>query len=294
MNYIAGIEAGGTKCHVVVGTAEGDIVAKERIATTDPKTTLINVVRQLQKFQKSYDFRAIGIGAFGPADVDQQSPMYGYITTSPKPGWQMIDVVGAVKAQFDLPIAFDTDVNAAALGEYYWGQAQGKSHVIYITIGTGIGTGIVVDGKPLHGAMHPESGHMLIRRHPDDDSAGYCPFHGDCWEGLASGLALQERWNVVDAAKLPDDHSAWQMQAYYVAVGIVNLILAHAPQCVILGGGVMQRQGLMNLVRMQVQTLLASYLDNAMVNHLSSTVVLASLGQDAGVRGVLALAKGVL
>jgi len=290
MSYIAGIEAGGTKFMVALGTTDGKIITRQKIPTTTPQEVIPQVLHCLRKFYHQYTFAAVGIGCFGPIDPNPSSTTYGYITTTPKLAWQHCDIVGTIKHHFNVPIGFDTDANGAALGEYYWGQAQGLDNVIYITVGTGIGVGVVVEGNPMHGAMHPEAGHLLIPQLRDDDFSGTCPFHGNCLEGLACGPALLQRAGVVSASELSDDHPVWQIEAHYLACAAVNYILTLSPQRIIFGGGVMQQTGLIESIRKGMITLLANYIDNDMTKNITDSVTYASLGQDTGVLGSLAIA----
>ena len=213
----AGIEAGGTKFVCAMGTGPEDIRSSVSFPTTSPEETLGRTIEFLRQQGGASTLTAIGVASFGPVDLQPGSPTYGYITTTPKPGWANCDVVGALKQHFDLPVGFDTDVNGAALGEWRWGAAQGLDTFVYLTIGTGIGGGGMVNGKMLHGLVHPEMGHMLLRRDPEQDPfPGSCPYHGGCLEGLASGPALERRWGV-RSETLPPDHPAWALEAHYIA-----------------------------------------------------------------------------
>ena len=285
----AGIEAGGTKWVVAVGDSPDNLVALERFATTTPAETIERAITFLRRFN---GLRAIGVGSFGPIDLYEDSGTFGFITTTPKPGWQYADVVGPLRAAFNLPVGFDTDVNAAALGEARWGAAQDLDSVVYLTIGTGIGGGALVNGQLLHGALHPEMGHMLMRRDAARDPfTGACPFHGDCWEGLAAGSAMEKRWGV-RAETLPDDHAAWALEAHYIAQGLVNLTYALSPQRFILGGGVMHQPQMLSLVRAEVQRMVNGYLQIPQLSAaLDDYIVLPGLGDRAGVLGAIALAE---
>ena len=245
MALLGGIEAGGTKFVCAVGTGPDDIRATARIPTTTPQETLAQVISFFrQQTEKEGDMAAIGIGAFGPVDVRTHSNTFGWFLDTPKPAWQQIDFAGVIKRELKVPVGFDTDVNAAALGEHQWGNAQGLETFIYLTVGTGIGGGGLVGGKPIHGLLHPEMGHILI---PHDLSVdpflGCCPFHQDCLEGLASGFAIEQRWQQ-KGASLPDDHPAWALEANYLATGLVNFILMLSPERIVIGGGVMEQKQL--------------------------------------------------
>jgi fructokinase len=285
----AGIEAGGTKWVCAVGDSPDNLIALERFPTTSPEETLQRAIAFLRDFD---GLRAIGVASFGPIDLHADSPTYGFITTTPKPGWQQTDVTGPLRAAFGLPVGFDTDVNGAALGEARWGAARGLDTVVYLTIGTGIGGGALVNGRLLHGALHPEMGHMLMRRDVAcDPFAGGCPFHGDCWEGLAAGSSMEKRWGV-RAETLPADHPAWALEAHYIAQGLVNLTYALSPQRFILGGGVMQQPQMFALVRQEVQQMVNGYLQiPQLLARLDDYIVPPGLGDRAGVLGAIALAE---
>lgn len=283
-----GIEAGGTKFVCAVADDQGSIQAESSFPTTSPEETL----RQAIQFLKPHPFEALGIASFGPLDLDPKSPSYGHITSTPKPGWEDTDIVGAFADAFGIPVGFDTDVNGAALGEWRWGAAQGLEAFIYLTIGTGIGGGMVINGEPLHGLMHPEMGHMLIPHdHERDPFPGNCPFHGDCLEGLASGPAIQARWGQ-PAETLPDDHPAWALEADYLAAGLVNFICALSPQRILMGGGVMQQGQLFPMIQERVLKLLGGYIQApALLAKIDDYIVPPGLGKRAGVLGAVALAQ---
>lgn len=289
-NLYGGIEAGGTKFVCVVGAGPHDIRAEMRFPTTTPDETIGRAIEFFR--QRKAGLAAIGIASFGPVDPDPTSPTYGFITTTPKPGWAHTDLAGAIHRALDLPVALDTDVNGAALGEYRWGAAQGLDTFVYLTVGTGIGGGGLAGGKLMHGLVHPEMGHMrLPHDYEADPFAGICPFHGDCLEGLASGPALQARWGR-PGETLPPDHPAWPLQARYLALALTNLICILSPQRIILGGGVMNRHHLFPLIRAEVQSLLNGYLPAAEVGDgIGDYIVPPALGAYAGVLGALALAE---
>ena len=287
-----GIEAGGTKFVCAVGTGPHDLRAEVRFPTTTPTETLGRAIRFFQQHQKEESLAAVGIASFGPVDPHPDSPTFGYITTTPKPGWAHTDVAGTIRRALSVPVGFDTDVNGAALGEYRWGAAQGLDTFIYLTIGTGIGGGGMVNGKLLHGLIHPEMGHTRIPHDRNlDPYAGCCPYHGDCLEGLAAGPALEERWGQ-RAETLPADHPAWQLEAEYLALGLVNFICTLSPQRIIMGGGVMQQPHLLPLVRRRVQDLLNGYLQVPMIlERIDDYIVPPELGNRAGVLGAIALGQ---
>ena len=283
-----GIEAGGSKWVCATGTGPDDLEQTLTFATTDPEET---IARAADFFSRNGAIAAIGIGSFGPIDIDRTSPTWGRITTTPKPGWAYTEVVAALRNALDLPIAFDTDVNAAALGEHRWGAAVGLDTFCYITVGTGIGGGGIANGNLMHGLLHPEFGHMRIphdrNRDPFD---GACPYHGDCFEGLASGDALRARWGR--SAEEIADESAWLLEAEYLALGLQNVICTISPQKIILGGGVMKEPALLPHVRSRVQALASGYFDAPELGAaIDEYIVPPALGDRAGVLGALELAR---
>ena len=287
------IEAGGTKFVCLVGSGPGDIRAETRFATTTPEATLRNALEFLRAEQvRQGPLAAVGIASFGPVDLDPRSPTYGFITSTPKPGWANVDVAGAARASLGLPVGFDTDVNAAGLAEWRWGAAQGLDSVLYLTVGTGIGGGGLMDGRLLHGLVHPEMGHIRIPHDVDADPfPGACPFHGDCLEGLASGPAIRARWQQA-AEDLPDDHPAWPLEARYLALAVVNFICTLSPQRIVMGGGVMSHPRLLAMIRTHVVDLLNNYVRApAVIEGIDDYVVAPALGGRAGVLGGLALAE---
>jgi fructokinase len=286
-----GIEAGGTKVVCAAGTGPDDLGAEVRFPTTTPEETIGRAIQFFQQ-QKKGPLTAIGIASFGPVDLNPDSPTFGYITGTPKPGWAHTDFAGKIRQALDVPVGFDTDVNAAALGEYRWGAAQGLDTFIYLTIGTGIGGGGMVNGKLIHGLIHPEMGHIRIPHDKDlDPYSGSCPYHGDCLEGLAAGPALEERWGQ-RGETLPADHPAWLLEADYLAFGLVNIICILSPQRIILGGGVMQQHHLFPLVRRRVQGLLNDYLSvPTILDQIDDYIVPPALGDRSGVLGAIALAQ---
>jgi fructokinase len=283
-----GIEAGGSKWVCATGTGPDDLEQTLTFATTDPEET---IARAADFFSRNGAIAAIGIGSFGPIDIDRTSPTWGRITTTPKPGWAYTEVVAALRNALDLPIAFDTDVNAAALGEHRWGAAVGLETFCYITVGTGIGGGGIANGNLMHGLLHPEFGHMRIPHNRNRDPFdGACPYHGDCFEGLASGDALRARWG-----RSPHeiaDESAWLLEAEYLALGLQNVICTISPQKIILGGGVMKEPALLPHVRSRVQALASGYFDAPELGAaIDEYIVPPALGDRAGVLGALELAR---
>ncbi len=285
-----GVEAGGTKFVCVVGRGPDEIVDTTRFATTLPEETLGRVIDFFRPYHKRSQLKALGVASFGPVDLDRNSPAYGSITSTPKPGWANTSLVAPLAAALGVPVAFDTDVNGAALGEGRWGQARGLRNYVYLTVGTGIGGGAVIEGELLHGLVHPEMGHMWVRRHPDDEFAGSCPYHRDCLEGLAAGPALAARWSR-PGHELPDDHPAWALEAYYLAQAVCNLVVVLSPERVILGGGILHRPGLLAMIRTGTRDLLAGYVRaSAVTDEIEQFIVRPGLGEHSGALGALALA----
>jgi len=282
-----GIEAGGTKFVCAVGTSPDDL-HQVRFSTTTPQATIDRAIAFFRAQREPV--AAIGIGSFGPIDLHSDSKTWGYITTTPKPGWANVDLAGTIRRALDVPVAFDTDVNAAALGEHRWGAAQGLASFIYLTIGTGIGGGGLVSGKMLHGLIHPEMGHIRLPHDlARDPFPGLCPFHGDCFEGLASGPAIEKRWGQ-RGETLPADHPAWALEAHYIALALANYVCVLSPQRIILGGGVMEQAQLFPLVRRAVQQLLGGYIQSPeILQHIDEYIVPPGLGERAGVLGAIAL-----
>ncbi len=291
MRVYGGIEAGGTKFVCAIGTESGEILEETRFPTTTPKETIERSVDFFHSRRTSHgDLSAIGIGSFGPIDLDKTSPTYGYVTTTPKPGWQNAEFAGVVARELQLPVGFDTDVNGAALGEWKWGAAKGLDTFVYFTIGTGVGGGVMAGGQLLHGLVHPEVGHVLVPHDKDADPfEGCCPYHGDCFEGMASGPAIEKRWGK-PAAELSPDHPAWDLEADYIAAALHSIICTLSPQRIILGGGVMEQLQLFPKIRRRVLKSLNAYVHSAsIVSGIDEFIVPPGLGNRAGVMGALAL-----
>jgi fructokinase len=287
MTY-GGIEAGGTKWVCAIGTGPDDLHDIVTFPTTTPEET---IARAAEFFAQDGSVAAVGIGSFGPIGIQPGSPTWGHITTTPKPGWANTDVASALGKAVDRPIAVDTDVNAAALGEHRWGAAVGLDTFCYITVGTGIGGGGMANGRLMHGLLHPEFGHMRIPHdRVRDPFEGICPYHGDCLEGLASGEAIRARWG--EAGEENVDERVWQLEAEYLALGLVNVVCTLSPQRIVLGGGVMKQPQLLPLIRKQVSELLAGYI-SALDGELDDYLVAPALGDRAGVLGSLELARSV-
>jgi len=294
LHYFAAIEAGGTKFNCLVASGPDNLIAEKRFSTTDPETTLKQVTDWFSQQAQDHPLEAVGIGSFGPVDLDQTSPTYGYITTTPKQGWRYAPFLSYIQDTLKLPVAFETDVTVAALGEGAWGAAQGLHDFVYYTIGTGIGAGIIVNGKPVHGLLHPEIGHMLLPHDKQKDPfIGNCPYHIDCFEGLATGPAMEKRWGA-KAETLPADHPAWSLESEYIAAAIHNTILAFAPQRIILGGGVMQQAQMFPLIRRRVVELLGGYFNSPeLLNNTETYITPPALGSRAGVLGALWIAMQI-
>jgi fructokinase len=286
---LGAIEAGGTKFVCGIGSGPDDL-RMAQFPTSTPDITLAAVIEFFR--QQGGHFDAIGIGSFGPVDLDPSSPMYGRITSTPKVGWEDFDLAGTVQRALDAPVNFDTDVNAAILGEARWGAARGLDDAIYLTIGTGIGGGVLAHGRVVHGLLHPEIGHLhLPHDKARDPFEGICPYHGDCFEGLACGPALQARWGH-PALTLPPDHPAWELEAHYLALALMNLTVTLSPRRIILGGGVMQQPQLFNLLRKEFARIMNGYIRREEVLHqLDSYIQPPGLGSQAGVLGALVLAE---
>jgi fructokinase len=286
-----GIEAGGTKFVCAIGTGPNDLRAREKFRTTNPKETLNHAIG----FFKNYSYKqltAIGIASFGPLDLNISSLTFGYITSTPKPEWANTDILGIIKSALNVPVAIDTDVNGAALGEYRFGSAKNLENFIYLTIGTGIGGGAMINGKLVHGLLHPEMGHIRIPHDREKDPfPGLCPYHSDCFEGLASGPAISSRWGK-PAQELPDNHPAWELEAHYIALALTSYICTLSPERIILGGGVMERTVMLPLILDEVQKLLNNYISKPEITeNIDNYIVTPELGKYAGVLGAIALAE---
>jgi fructokinase len=285
------IEAGGTKFICATGSDPDHIRTEVRFSTTTPDETIDRCLAFFCEQSTATPLTAIGVAAFGPVDLDPASPAYGYITSTPKPGWAQTNLLGRIRDGLNLPAGFDTDTNAAALGEYKWGAGQGLDDFIYLTIGTGIGGGIIANGKLVHGLVHPEMGHILLSHDfKRDPFEGFCPYHKDCFEGLATGPALAARWKC-DPETLPADHPAWELEAHYIALALSIYVCTLSPKRIILGGGVMHQTQLFPMIRAELQKLLNGYVrSNVIAKHMDEYVVAPGLGNHAGIGGALALA----
>lgn len=286
-----GIEAGGTKFVCVVASGPGQVVDEIRYMTTMPKETMQRAIHFFEPFVSSGQVSAIGVGSFGPVDLNPDSPTFGCITGTPKPGWSNTDVLGTLRRALQINIAFDMDVNTAALGEYLWGASKGYDPSLYLTIGTGIGGGYLINGRPLVGLLNLEMGHVRIPHNRElDPFLGSCPYHGDCFEGLASGPAIEKRLGITGAF-VPQDDTFWDIEADYIASALMNYILTLSPKKIILGGGVMQREFLFAKVRRRVRELLNGYVSSKVVTeNIEDYIVPPGLGSQSGSLGAIALA----
>ena len=294
MSLYGGIEAGGTKIVCAVGSSPEEILLESRFPTTTPEETIGKIINFfLESEQKvKQNIESIGLASFGPVDLDQNSKTYGYITSTPKPGWAFTSFLKEIQNVLQKPMFFDTDTNGAVIGEHKWGAGQGLNDLFYITIGTGIGGGVLSSGKTIHGLLHPEIGHMLLPHdRTKDPYEGFCPFHKDCLEGLASGPSMNARWGT-RAENLPADHPAWDLEAEYIALALHNVVLSYAPQRLILGGGVMQQELLFPKIRKRLLESLAGYIQSPYIlEDINNYVVPPLLGQKAGVLGAIAMAR---
>jgi fructokinase len=286
-----GIEAGGTKFVCVVARGPSQVIDEIRFRTTTPEETLGKTIQFFQPYVASAQVGAVGVGAFGPLDLNPKSPTYGFITTTPKPGWSNADVLGTLQRALKINVAFDMDVNTAALGEYLWGASKGYDPSLYLTIGTGIGGGYIFNGRPLVGLVNLEMGHVRIPHSRElDPFPGICPFHGDCFEGLANGPAIEKRLGI-KGALIPNDDPYWDIEADYIASALMNYILTLSPRKIILGGGVMQREFLFSKVRRRVHELLNGYVaSKSLLENINDYILPPGLGNQAGSLGAIALA----
>ena len=286
MKLYGALEAGGTKMVCAIGDENGNILERISIPTRTPAETMGPMI----DFFRGKGIRALGIGCFGPVDLNKKSSTYGYITSTPKLAWQNFPIVAEFQKALGVPVGFDTDVNAAALGEATWGCTKDVENSIYITVGTGVGVGVIIGGKPYHGMLHPEGGHILLARHPDDPMVGSgCPFHENCLEGLAAGPSLEKRWGI-KGAELTGRKEVWQLEAYYIGQALADYILILSPERIVLGGGVTHQEGLLALIRQETAKQLAGYIRTAATQNLDSYIVGVSLNDNQGVMGAVKLA----
>lgn len=287
MKYYGALEAGGTKMVMAVMDAEGNPVAESTIPTRTPEETM----PEMMAFFSAHPISALGIGGFGPLNLDPRSDRYGWIMETPKTAWRYYPLKPAFEEKLGVPVGIDTDVNAAALAEARLGAAKGKESCLYVTVGTGIGGGVIVHGKPVHGLMHPEIGHITVAPMPDDPMPeGVCPYHPHCLESLASGPSIQKRWGL-SARELPEGHPAWELESAYLAQLCANALLTFSPEKIVLGGGVMQRKFLLPLIRRKTLKLLNGYIAHPAVEAgLEDYIVTPGLGTRSGITGAWLLA----
>ena len=285
MGLLGAIEAGGTKFVVAVADENFNIIDRTAFPTLDGEQTLDQAIA----FFDQYDnIDAIGIAAFGPIDIVPESKTYGYVLDTPKHGWSGYDFLGRMKVWRDIPYYWTTDVNGAGWAEFTTGAAKDVDNMVYLTVGTGVGAGIVSGGHLVSGYGHPEAGHIFLQKHPEDTYAGNCPFHGaNCLEGLAAGPAIEERWGM-SAKEIPDDHLAWRMEAFYLAQAILDYTMILRPEKVVLGGGVPHREILFPLIRESFAEQMSDYLA---VPPLDDYIVPVANGDNAGILGCFYLAK---
>ena len=279
------LEAGGTKMICAICKEDGEILEQISIPTTSPDETIPAIIA----YFKDKDIAALGIACFGPIDLHKSSPTYGYITSTPKIKWQNYPILPVIQKALSVPCGFDTDVNGSLLGEVSYGASKGMETAVYITIGTGVGAGVLSNGKLLHGMLHPELGHMAMVSHENDHFRGICPFHRNCLEGMASGPAMEARYGK-KADTLADIPMVWEMEAYYIGQALCNIILTLSPERIILGGGVMHQTQLFPLIRAEVKKQLNGYLKTKELDDIDNYIVPASLHDNQGILGCLQLA----
>jgi len=292
-NLFGAVELGGTKTVAVLARDVDNIATKKKFPTLNPKET----VNDLEDFFKSRSeeigepIRAIGIGSFGPLDLNPESKTFGYITSTPKRGWEFFNLKDEIESRLDTKVYLDTDVNAAALGEYFTHPINHVKNMVYITIGTGIGAGLIVNGKIVHGLVHPEFGHMRIPHNTRSDPfPGVCPYHQDCFEGLASGPALKARWNL-EPKKIPEDHMAWDLEAEYIGHALVNLICTISPELIVIGGGIMHHYSLYEKIRVKTKLLLNKYIRSRYLeDRIQEYIIPPRLKENSGICGALSMA----
>lgn len=287
--YYGALEAGGTKMVCAVGDEHGNIVDKELIKTEHPDVTIPKLIEYFEKAKDKYQIASIGVAAFGPVCLDQQSSDYGMILDTPKEGWAYYPFYERLYDKLSIPIVFDTDVNAACLGEMRYGSAKGLTDVVYITIGTGIGAGIAVNGKLVHGMLHPEAGHISVCPVEQDETNCICKFHANCFEGMASGPSIQKRWKM-PATDLYEKMEVWELESEYIAQALLNYIMILSPQRIILGGGVMHQLKLFPMIRKKVTEKIGGYLKTELLRNMDQYIVPADLKDEQGVIGCICLA----
>ncbi len=286
MPRFGALEAGGTKMVCAIGDEQGRILERISIPTRDPAQTMPEIL----DFFRDKALAAVGVGCFGPVDLDRRSETYGYITSSPKLNWRNYPMVQRFREALGIPVGFDTDVNAAALGEAVWGCTRAVENSIYITVGTGVGVGVIVGGRPYHGMIHPEGGHIFVAPREDDPMPkGICPYHGNCLEGLASGPAIERRWGR-KGIELSEISAVWELEAYYIGQAICTYICTLSPERIVVGGGVMHQPQMLPLIRQEVQRQMHGYIQGKGMDKLEEYIVPVSLNDNQGVLGGVQLA----
>ena len=286
MPRFGALEAGGTKMVCAIGDEQGRILERISIPTRDPAQTMPEIL----DFCRDKALAAVGVGCFGPVDLDRRSETYGYITSSPKLNWRNYPMVQRFREALGIPVGFDTDVNAAALGEAVWGCTRTVENSIYITVGTGVGVGVIVGGRPYHGMIHPEGGHIFVAPREDDPMPkGICPYHGNCLEGLASGPAIERRWGR-KGIELSEISAVWELEAYYIGQAICTYICTLSPERIVVGGGVMHQPQMLPLIRQEVQRQMHGYIQGKGMDKLEEYIVPVSLNDNQGVLGGVQLA----
>ncbi|MCQ2543945.1 MAG: ROK family protein [Lachnospiraceae bacterium] len=282
---LGALETGGTKMVCAIGNEKGEVFEKFTCPTLNPGETLETIA----EFFENKNIEALGIGSFGPVCLDKKNPKYGFVTSTPKPGWADTDVAGFFERRLKVPVGFDTDVNAAAIGEVTYGGCQDVDSMIYITIGTGIGVGVYIDGRLVHGMLHPEAGHILVKRHDKDDFEGGCPFHQSCLEGMAAGPAIEKRFGK-RAETLYDNPFVWELESYYIAQALVDYCLCYSPRRIVLGGGVISKDGLIEMIRKDFTKLMSEYIQSDELREIDKYIVLSTLKGEQGIKGCLKIA----
>ena len=289
---IGALEAGGTKMVCSIGTPQGNVLQRASFHPLTPDETIPQIVDFFDKF----DISALGVGSFGPLDLNHRSATYGYITASPKKAWSNFPILTRLREELHVPVAIDTDVNAAAIAEHVMGAGKGYRSLVYVTVGTGVGGGIIMNGDIVHGLIHPEVGHMILTPNEMDTMPdGMCPFHRHCLEGLASGPAIEKRWGLSPRLMM-EDHPAWDLEAKYLAQMCVNLILILSPEVIVLGGGVMQQEHLFPRIRKYTHEMLGGYVASERLDmeQLDQYIVPPTLGNNSGVTGALLMGARLL
>lgn len=287
MMLFGALEAGGTKMVCSVLDENGNMLERVSLPTLTPAETMPALI----DFFKSKQIDALGVASFGPVDLNPASPTWGYITSTPKLAWRDYPLTPELKDALNVPVGLDTDCNAAALSEWQLGAARGLQSCVYVTVGTGIGAGLVVEGNLVHGLVHSELGHILLKALPQDPSPlGFCPYHKSCLEGLANGPAIQQRWGK-PAQDLPPEHPAWALEAEYLAQMCWNTLVTLSPEKIILGGGVMQQSHLFPMIRERVKAISGDYVRHPMTETFADYIVPPGLGTNSGVMGAYLLAK---